>query len=132
MREVCVRYGILLIYLQRSLHHLKFHAFHGLYEEEKKTGNDFEVNLDVSFNEITDPVTHLSQTVNYAVLYQLVKDRMNIPEPLLETVAMDIARQSKAHFPFILEINVSVRKVNPPIFNFQGQTVVSFHKKYKE
>jgi len=115
-----------------SLHHLKFHAFHGLYEEEKKTGNDFEVNLDVSFNETTEPVTHRSQTVNYAVLYQLIKDRMNIPEPLLETVAMDIAQQSKAHFPFILEINVSVRKVNPPIFNFQGQTVVSFHKKYKE
>lgn len=115
-----------------SLHHLKFHAFHGLYEEEKKTGNEFEVNLDVSFNEPADPVTQLNQTINYAVLYQLIKDRMNIPEPLLETVAMDIARQSRIRFPFITEINVSVRKVNPPIFNFQGETVVSFHKKYTE
>lgn len=115
-----------------SLHHLKFHAFHGLYEEEKKTGNEFEVNLDVSFNEPADPVTHLSQTINYAVLYQLIKDRMSIPEPLLETVAMDIARQSRIRFPFITEINVSVRKINPPIFNFQRQTVVSFHKKYTE
>ncbi len=114
-----------------SLHQLKFHAFHGLYEEEKEIGNEFEVNLDAWFNETADPITHLNQTINYAVLYKLVKDRMNIPEPLLETIAMDIAQQSKAHFPVITEINVSVRKIKPPMLNFQGQTEVTFQKKYE-
>lgn len=114
-----------------SLHQLKFHAYHGLYEEEKKTGNDFEVNLDAWFEEPADSITQLNQTINYATLYSLVKKRMNIPEPLLETIAMDIALQSKAQFPVICEINVSVRKVNPPMLNFQGQTEVSFHKKYE-
>ncbi|MBL7731144.1 MAG: dihydroneopterin aldolase, partial [Chitinophagaceae bacterium] len=28
-----------------SLHKLIFRAYHGLYPEERKTGNDFEVNL---------------------------------------------------------------------------------------
>lgn len=113
-----------------SLHQLKFHAYHGLYEEEKKTGNEFIVNLDAWFEEPATLITQLNQTINYATLYNLVKTRMEISEPLLETIAMDIAQQSKAQFPAICEINVSVRKVNPPMLNFQGQTEVSFYKKY--
>lgn len=116
--------------LKISLHKLKFHAYHGLYPEEKFTGNDFEVSVDVFFEEPVQKITHLSQTINYATLYQLVKERMDVPEPLLETLAMDIAEQSKAHFPFITEINVSVSKLNLPLLNFQGQTSVTFHKKY--
>lgn len=129
------RFLFLVIYapimLKISLHKLKFHAFHGLYPEEKFTGNDFEVSVDVFFEEPSAMITHLSQTINYATLYQLVKERMNIAEPLLETLAMDIAQQSKEHFPFITEINVSVSKLNLPLLNFQGQTSVTFHKMYR-
>lgn len=116
--------------LKISLRHLKFHAFHGLYKEERETGNDFEVNVDVCFSEPAGIITHINDTVNYAILYQLVKDRMNIPEPLLETIAMDIAQQIKQRFPIIFEINVSISKLNPPLFNFQGETNVSFHQQY--
>ncbi|HRN56844.1 MAG TPA: dihydroneopterin aldolase [Agriterribacter sp.] len=116
--------------LKISLHNLKFHAFHGLYKEESATGNDFEVNLDVYFNEPVEMITQLQDTINYAVLYQLVKNRMSIPEPLLETVAMDIAHQVKEQFPAVREINVSVSKINPPLLNFQGETSVTYHKPY--
>ena len=116
--------------LKISLHHLKFHAFHGLYKEERSTGNDFEVNLDVYFNELAETINRLQDTINYAVLYQLVKDRMIIPEPLLETIAMEIAQQIKKQFPVVCEINVSVSKINPPMLNFQGQTSVTYHKRY--
>ncbi len=116
--------------LKISLHHLRFHAFHGLYKEEKSTGNDFEVNLDVYFKETVDMVTSLHETINYSVLYDLVKDRMNIPEPLLETIAMDIAQQVKLQYPKVCEINISVSKINPPMLNFQGQTSVTYHKQY--
>jgi dihydroneopterin aldolase len=114
-----------------SLHQLKFHAFHGLYEEEKKNGNEFEVNLDAWFKEPVEIITQLNQTINYATLYNLIKKRMSIAEPLLETIAMDIAHQCKTQFAAIVEINVSIKKINPPILNFQGQTQVSFHKKYE-
>lgn len=116
--------------LKISLHHLKFHAFHGLYKEERSTGNDFEVNLDVYFNESVETITRLPETINYASLYQLVKDRMNIPEPLLETVAMHIAHQVKKRFPEVCEINISVSKINPPLLNFQGETTVAYSKRY--
>lgn len=116
--------------LKISLHRLKFHAFHGLYKEERATGNDFEVNAEVYFEEPAEIITQLHETVNYAVLYQLIKERMQIAEPLLETIAMDIAQQIKKHFPVVNEINVSVSKVNPPLLNFQGQTNVTYTKKY--
>ena len=116
--------------LKISLHHLHFHAFHGLYKEESVTGNDFEVNLDVYFNESVEIITRLQDTINYAVLYQLVKDRMAIPEPLLETVAMDIAQRIKKQFTVVCEINVSVSKINPPMLNFQGETSVTYNKRY--
>ncbi|HRP55859.1 dihydroneopterin aldolase [Agriterribacter sp.] len=116
--------------LKISLHNLKFHGFHGLYKEERSTGNDFEVTMDVYFNETVEMITRLQDTVNYAVLYQLVKDRMAIPEPLLETIAMDIAQQVKKQFPLVYEINVSVSKINPPLLNFQGETSVTYNKQY--
>ena len=116
--------------LKISLHNLKFHAFHGLYKEERSTVNNIEVNLDVYFNESVEMIIRLQDTINYAVLYQLVKDRMTIPEPLLETVAMDLAQQVKKQFPVVCEINVSVSKINPPMLNFQGETSVTYNKRY--
>jgi dihydroneopterin aldolase len=32
-----------------ELKQLRFLAYHGLYAEERKTGNEFEINLSVSF-----------------------------------------------------------------------------------
>ncbi|MCO5235123.1 MAG: dihydroneopterin aldolase [Chitinophagaceae bacterium] len=116
--------------LKIALHHLKFHAFHGLYKEERSTGNDFEVNVDVFFNEPEEIITRLSDTIDYSVLYRIVKDRMNIAEPLLETLVMDMSRQIKKQFPETREINVSISKINPPIINFQGETTVVYNKKF--
>lgn len=113
-----------------SLHKLTFRAFHGLYEEETKTGNDFEVSLDVYFPEPATTITRLDQTINYAALYGLVKKRMQTPEPLLETLAMDIAAQCRQEFPVIAEINVSISKITMPLVNFRGNISVSYHKKY--
>ncbi len=113
-----------------SLHKLAFYAFHGVYGEEKEMGNDFEVNLDVYFPEPASTITRLDQTINYAALYELVKKRMQIPEPLLETLAMDIAAQCRKEFPIIAEINVSISKISMPLLNFRGNISVSYHKKY--
>lgn len=113
-----------------SLHKLVFNSFHGVYDEEKKIGNDFEVNLDVYFHESVPMITQLDETINYAALFELVKERMALPEPLLETLAMDIATQAKQQFPVIVEINVSISKINMPLTNFRGNISVSYNKKY--
>lgn len=114
-----------------SLQHLKFHSFHGVYEEERLTGNEFEINLDVFFNENVEVISELQETISYAVLFQIVSERMDIPTPLLETVAMDIAWEIKQQYPKVFEINVSISKRNPPLFNFMGQASVTYNKQYK-
>ncbi|PWT95334.1 MAG: dihydroneopterin aldolase [Bacteroidetes bacterium] len=114
-----------------SLHHLKFHGFHGCYEQEKITGNEFEVNLDVSFNESISIITSLHESINYVTLYHLVKKKMKETTPLLETIAMELADEIKRHFPQVLEVDVAVKKINPPIISFQGSTSVRFRKHYQ-
>jgi 7,8-dihydroneopterin aldolase/epimerase/oxygenase len=112
-----------------ELKNVRFHAFHGLYEEEKKAGNDYEFNLSVNW-ETDEIITSLNETVNYAKLYELVKAEMIIPRQLLETLLMELAEKIHEEFPFVKEINMSVAKLNAPIINFIGSTSVTYKKTY--
>ena len=71
------------------LHKLLFHSFHGVFNEEKILGNEFEVNVDLEVDG-GEPIRNLSQTVNYVGVYSCIKERMQLPTPLLETVAQDL------------------------------------------
>ena len=68
-----------------------FHAFHGLYEEEKKNGNNFVVNVDIEVD--TDGIiSDLQQTVDYVEVFQLIQKRMLQATPLLETLAQEMSQ----------------------------------------
>ncbi len=112
-----------------ELKNVHFHAFHGLYEEEKKAGNDYEFNLTVSW-EAGALITNLNETVNYVKLYELVKAEMKNPRQLLETLLMELAEIIHQEFQFVKEINMSVAKLNAPILNFIGSTSVTYKKTY--
>lgn len=107
-----------------------FFAFHGLYEEEKKTGGEFEVNLGVSYFTNIAVIDNIEQTINYVKLYELVKQQMQVPTGLLETVAMQIAEKIKGVFPFVNEITVKIEKKHPPVHNFSGSLSVTYRKQY--
>ena len=68
-----------------ELKNVRFHAFHGLYAEEQKSGSDYDINLSVSWEE-NKLITELDETVNYARLHALVKEEMKKPRRLLETL----------------------------------------------
>lgn len=108
------------------LHNLRFRSFHGLYEEERMVGNEYEVNLDVGFEPASFPVHEISDTLDYTVLHRIVKERMAIPTPLLETIATEIAEKIRAGFPSVSKISISVKKLFPPVNNFEGAVGVSF------
>lgn len=112
-----------------ELKNVYFHAFHGLYEEEKKAGNDYEFNLSVSWD-AEALITNLNETVNYVTLYELVKAEMKNPRQLLETLLMELAEIIHQEFLFVKEINMSVAKLNAPILNFIGSTSVTYKKTY--
>ena len=113
-----------------ELKQLRFFAHHGLYPEERKTGNEFEVNLSVSYPTNQGTITDINETINYATLYELVRDDMNRPSGLLETAAMKIAATIKTVFPQTKRISITISKVHPPIAKFSGQVAVKFEKEY--
>ena len=113
-----------------ELKQVRFFAYHGLYPEERKTGNEFEVNLSVSFEPAEGEVNDIGATVNYAALFDLVKRQMEKPAGLLESLVISIAADIKAAFPQTKKISVAVAKLHPPIAKFTGQVCVTFQKEY--
>ena len=94
---------------------MKFYAYHGVLEQERRVGNTFVVDLT-----LTTPLEkavqsdQLEDTINYAEVYELTKQEMNIPSQLLEHVAGRICRALRHHFPQIEQIEIRVSKLNPP------------------
>ena len=98
------------------LRNVRFHAFHGVLPQEGIVGNDYLVNLvlddDFSSAMKTDD---LQGTLNYAEVYQKVREEMAVPSKLLEHVAGRIAHRLFSDFPEIQKLQLSITKVNPPM-----------------
>lgn len=113
-----------------QLHNLLFNSFHGIHEEEKILGNDYVVNISVEFHEDAEVINSIHETVNYAEIYKMIKMRMAIPTPLLETVIMETGNSIHQKFPELQSINISIEKMHPPIEGIQGSAIVSWNKEY--
>jgi dihydroneopterin aldolase len=113
-----------------QLHKLIFSGRHGVFKEELATGNTFEVNLDVSYDETAHPFSGLDSIVNYVLLFGIVKDRMHQPSPLLEKIADEIIVKIREQYPFIKDVVLSIYKLQAPIGNFQGKAGMTLHKKF--
>ena len=111
-----------------SLNDLVFHAFHGVYEEERKLGNEFRVTLSVRILCIPDhKLDDLNNTISYAELYEIVEKEMKTPRNLIETLALDIATNIKERYPAVLSGNITITKVHPPIEGMTGSASVSLY-----
>lgn len=113
-----------------SLNNVRFRAYHGLYPEERKKGNDFVVNLQVGFPPVTGSVISLVDTIDYAVLFEIINSTMQQPVDLLETLVQTITHKVSQKFPQVKRIDVSVEKLNPPIDKFSGSAAVKYSKDF--
>lgn len=113
-----------------SLNNLRFRAFHGLYPEERQKGNDFVVNMDVSYPPPAGTIMALEDTIDYAELFSIVNNIMQQPVDLLETLVQHIAASVHQRFSFVKEITVSVEKLNPPIDKFSGSAALKFSQRF--
>ena len=118
--------------LSIHLHHLRFHAHHGLYKEEKIVGNEFEVEVTVKYYPPEIPVIEIHQTIDYASIYKLVDERMKQTVDLLETFVSDTALGILHQFKLAEEVYISIKKMHPPLLNFEGNVGVSFEIKRSE
>ncbi len=104
---------------------LEFQAHHGVYDHERTTGNTFVVNVHIGFEPATHGVVHaLEETINYEQVFALVRDRMAVATPLLETVCGELVRNILDHFPAAMHAEVAIEKKSPPIPGMKGSVVV--------
>ena len=98
------------------LRNVRFHAFHGVLPQEGIVGNDYLVNLELDYDFSSAMKTDdLQGTLNYAEVYQKVREEMAVPSKLLEHVAGRIAHRLFSDFPEIKKLQLSITKVNPPM-----------------
>lgn len=115
-----------------QLNNLRFFAGHGVFAEEARAGNEFEVNLSLTLPAPETKPTSLEETINYAEVYRITKALFSIRKKLLETLAMEIAAELKQHFPAVTEISVQINKLHPPISAFAGSVSVTYQKSFTE
>ena len=95
---------------------LRFHAFHGVMPQERLTGNDYSVDLRVGYDVSSAMLSdHVNDTVNYATLFEIVRQEMSVPSQLVERVAYRIADRISRRYPDVTRMDVRVTKLNPPL-----------------
>lgn len=112
------------------LHNLHFNSFHGIHEEEKILGNEYVVDASVEFHEERAVITSIHDTINYVDIYNIIKERMSISTPLLETIVMDIGNKIHNEFPQVRSINISLKKMHPPIEGIEGAAGVNWQRQF--
>ena len=112
------------------LHNLHFNAFHGIHEEEKILGNEYLIDASVEFHEEKHVITSIHDTINYEDIYNIIKERMSVPTPLLETIVMEIGNEIHTEFPLVRSINISLKKMYPPIEGIEGAAGVSWQRQF--
>ena len=95
---------------------IQLHAYHGVMPQEQLTGNDYLVSVSAQYPIYkaitTDDVQH---TLNYAMVYDIVKEEMGISSKLVEHVAGRIAQHLMKQFADISAVQVRITKLNPPM-----------------
>lgn len=95
---------------------IRLHARHGVLPQEQLTGNDYIINVrvgyDISRAMQTDDV---ADTLNYAEVYNIIKEEMSTPSKLIEHVAGRIANQLMDSYSQISSVMLRITKCNPPM-----------------
>jgi dihydroneopterin aldolase len=93
----------------------EFYAFHGYYEEERKIGGYYQVDVEITLPESAENTNDdLGKTFNYEVLYQIVSKEMQISSQLLEHIAERIVNLTLLIEPY-LKYKIRITKKNPPM-----------------
>ncbi len=111
-----------------SLNEVHFFGFHGMYAEEKILGNTFIVDLYVDFIPAKEIVKSINDTIDYVTLFELVKARMALPTPLLETIVTELADQIITDFKMVTQVFVKITKQKVAIKTLEGNMSVSVLK----
>lgn len=113
-------------YITVKLRDLKFYAFIGVAQQERLVGNEFRLNIDISYPGELFKREKLDTTVSYAEVYDLVKEAVKKEYELLESVAVDICDRVSERWPIIENCRIEILKVAPPISGITGECGIEY------
>lgn len=95
---------------------MEFHAFHGCYELERKVGNRFSVDVEIT-TELGEVAAEdaVEKAVNYLSVYEAIRQQMSVTQRTIERVAMNIIDAIHSGFPQVRHVKCSVSKLAPPL-----------------
>lgn len=114
-----------------ALENMRFYAYHGLYEEERKIGNNFILDVTIDADTYAAGVVKehdtekVVNTVNYELVYDICRIEMGKPQLLLETVIEKIIYHLKRHIPNLNSVEIKIRKLNPPLGGIIGSASIT-------
>ncbi|MRT15422.1 dihydroneopterin aldolase [Vitellibacter sp. q18] len=112
------------------LKNIKIYAFHGCLIEEGQIGSDYLVNLSVKANLKNAAQTDaLSDTVDYVLLQNIVREEMAVRAKLLEHVAQRIMDSVLLKIEMVTQVKITVAKRNPPIGGDVAEVSVTMKRK---
>ncbi len=99
-----------------ALKGMRFFAHHGVYEEEKILGGEYEIDIRIEVGtgkaEQSDDV---NDTLNYETVYTICEIEMRKSSDLIEHVAARIIYRLKVTYKNMKTIWIKVSKLNPPL-----------------
>ena len=116
-----------------GLKDVRLHGPHGYFDEEHRMGNEFSIDVTVaaSIGEAAGE-DDLSQTVNYATIYYLLKAEMKRPTQLLEALAYRMAARIVDQFDNVRSVELRLHKLNPPLGGRVGSSFVEVNLKAED
>lgn len=109
---------------------LKIFARHGVFEEEKKNGQDFYVNAALyTDTERAGSADDLTQTVDYGSVCEAIKKVMteNIYD-LIETAAQEVAYAILRGYGLVRSVDIEIKKPHAPIAMEFESVSVKIHR----
>ena len=95
---------------------INLYAYHGCLEEEAKIGANYTVDviMETDFKEAAKS-DDLTKTIDYVVVFNIVKTQMAMRSKLIESVGKRIVDALKKEFATLKKVEVKISKLNPPM-----------------
>ncbi|MCK9302790.1 MAG: dihydroneopterin aldolase [Bacteroidales bacterium] len=99
-----------------TLAQIQLWGYHGCLPEERIIGAKYTIEYCFTFNASKPCRTdYLYDTINYAEIYNVIKQEFDTPVNLLEHLAAKILKAVHSNFPKIINSTITIKKHNPPI-----------------
>ena len=116
-----------------KVENIRVFAHHGCLKEETKIGSDYRVDLKIKADLQKSAKTDaLGDTVDYVFLNRIVREEMQHPSYLLETVAKRIITRILKEDNKVKRVTVCVSKLNPPIGGDVEMVTIKMTEKRKK